>query len=231
MVRGRRGPAGFGGLMKRFILITFAVLAFAFYEMSGGSDFQPRRPQLAEVKETPAPAASTPAVDTVTVRELVRQPVIAETPKPTTSKPLQVAATRPERPAANPNLRQEIAKERLSQVGQSLRQGLPLVADAPTQRLTLTSLERGAAGLGQVETQAPRPPADYEAPRADIREITATRVNMRAGPGTNHSIITRLNLGQPVEVLDDNGSGWLHLRSVQDDTIGWISAALVSGAP
>jgi len=222
--------------MKRFILITFAVLAFAFYEMSGGSDFQPRKPQLAEVRETTPSASESSVVDTVTVRELVRQPVIAEAPAPADltpepSAPIDTARATPDRPAANPNLRQEIARERLGQVGQSLRQGLPLTADAPTQTLTLTSLERGVAGLGQVETQAPQQPADYQTPRADIREITATRVNMRAGPGTNHSIVTRLNIGHPVEVLEDNGYGWLHLRSVQDDTIGWISAALVSRAP
>ena len=63
---------------------------------------------------------------------------------------------------------------------------------------------------------------------ADMREIVATRVNMRAGPGTSSDILMRLAKGDSVEVLEDNGSGWLRLRALPADRVGWIAARLVS---
>lgn len=58
--------------MKTFILLTFGFLGFAFYEMSGGSDFEPASARMADatvytqeavqvaqvVAEQPAPAAT-----------------------------------------------------------------------------------------------------------------------------------------------------------------------------
>ena len=63
-----------------------------------------------------------------------------------------------------------------------------------------------------------------------MREIVATRVNMRAGPGTSSDILMRLAKGDSVEVLEDNGSGWLRLRALPADRVGWIAARLVSPA-
>ena len=36
--------------MKTFILLTFGFLTFAFYEMSGGSDFEPASARMAEAE-------------------------------------------------------------------------------------------------------------------------------------------------------------------------------------
>jgi uncharacterized protein YraI len=98
--------------------------------------------------------------------------------------------------------------------------------------LVLASLEQGLAGLTSAEPApepAPEPVTVAVAP-ADIREITATRVNMRDGPGTTHPILARLSLGHEVEVLGDSGNGWLRLRTLPEQQSGWISASLVSKA-
>ena len=48
--------------MIRFIVISFALLGWAFYELSGGADFEPRkpRPEVA-VAETAEPRRSAEA--------------------------------------------------------------------------------------------------------------------------------------------------------------------------
>ena len=100
--------------------------------------------------------------------------------------------------------------------------------------LMLASLEQGAAGLTVavpvVENENPAEPAASSPPPADIREITGTRVNMRDGPGTIYPVITRLTIGHEVEVLGESGTGWLRLRTMPEEQIGWISASLVSKA-
>ena len=43
--------------MKKFILLTFGFLGWAFYEMSGGADFEPASVRMAHLNPTPAPQA------------------------------------------------------------------------------------------------------------------------------------------------------------------------------
>mgnify|MGYP000424146499 CR=1 FL=1 len=62
----------------RFVLISFAFLGFAFYELSGGADFEPRgvRPDEPEkVAYSPAPKP-TPVAEPVTAVALVAKPVL-----------------------------------------------------------------------------------------------------------------------------------------------------------
>lgn len=95
---------------------------------------------------------------------------------------------------------------------------------------TLASLEEGAAALRQV---APEPSTDQAEnpvpaePQKDIREISGTRVNMRDGPGTIYPVIGKAAIGQKVEVLSESGTGWLRLRVLPGQQVGWISASLV----
>ncbi len=225
--------------MKRFVFLSFAFLGWAFYELSGGADFQPR------VAATPAPsesgiAAATPATTArpANAATLVASPAIATTialartaritPAPT---PTPVAAVLNTEPETDPDIKAAAKRE---QIRTSLGQGLLLFPDADpiALPLMLTSLEQGAAGLSTAPITADTPePAAWTPPPADIREITGTRVNMRDGPGTIYPVITRLTIGHEVEVLGESGTGWLRLRSLPEQQIGWISASLVSKAP
>lgn len=62
-----------------------------------------------------------------------------------------------------------------------------------------------------------------------MREVAGTRVNMRLGPGTGHSVVTQLSQGTEVEVLRAEG-GWLKLRVVDSKRIGWMADYLVTAA-
>ncbi len=205
----------------RLVIVSFAIMALVFYELSGGSDFQPpERPAVAESTAKPrTEPAPRPASEPVRVAPAT---LVTQTPPP---KPA----------VAQPAARETVARApspELQQVRASLSQGLTLVSDdAPANALSLASLELGASGLRAASATES---VDVErtdliaAQEADLREIIGTRVNMRDGPGTIYPIITRLNIGQSVEVLSESGTGWLRLRTIPGRQIGWISASLVS---
>ncbi|AHC99450.1 ligand-binding protein SH3 [Leisingera methylohalidivorans DSM 14336] len=103
----------------------------------------------------------------------------------------------------------------------------------------MASLEGGISGIqtastGPVvlsDTSAPAGEAlagPEPEPEKDIRQIRASRVNMRQGPGTNYPVIARLLGGDEVIVFEDSGTGWLHLRAPGKGKVGWIAASLVS---
>ncbi|WP_176440916.1 SH3 domain-containing protein [Oceanicola sp. 22II-s10i] len=65
---------------------------------------------------------------------------------------------------------------------------------------------------------------------ADLRVVTGTRVNMRNGPGTRYSVVSRLDQGDEVEVLQDPGDGWVKLRVSDTGRIGWMADFLLASA-
>lgn len=207
--------------MTRLILLTFAALGWTFYVMSGGPDFEPRGQRAAKperVASTPKPA--TKPVATAPVDQLVTRTALAQ------SQAIRAAATPP---PAEPALTETETKALLSQVAAGL-QANPSLFDDEGVTLTLASLEQGLASIQQVatdaETEALETPVVAE-PVKDIREVSGTRVNMRDGPGTIYPIIGKASIGQKVEVLSDSGTGWLRLRVLQGQQVGWISASLV----
>lgn len=216
--------------MPRYIILSFALLGWAGYEMSGGADFQPpKRPEPA-VAEAPTKARETVvrvAAAPVDATAMVATPAI----QPRT--PRQVLQDNAEAIAAAKT------DQRLDQVRASLRQGLPLFPDSADRREKVASLQDIATSASfeappSEVAPAPASPADAVRPAvgagADLREISATRVNMRADPTTDAPILARLNRGQKVEVLGNNGDGWLRLRTVPDDQVGWIAERLVGPA-
>jgi len=197
--------------MRRFIFLSFLLLGWVFYVLSGGANFVPRgvRPAPVVVARTdPAPIRPTGTLAARTTPVLApRQATQAPKPAPA------LAVETPQSVAPRGNL------------------AAALATDQPRGELQLASLAQGAAGLREltptVET-AQEMPADEEVEEtaADIRQITGLRVNMREGPGTIYPVIARLQLGDEVEVLDASGTGWLRLRG-PDRQIGWIAASLV----
>ncbi len=200
--------------MTRVIVITFAMLGWSFYVMSGGPDFEPRGTRA----EQPVPIASVP------------EPKPTSAPTPPAEELVTNVATRPVAARAEPEpLAEEDTAVVLSQVAANT---LPRFSafDGDGASFTLASLEDGAAGLVQVETEVQddiTPTSQIIEPEKDIREISGTRVNMRDGPGTIYPIIAKANIGQRVEVLSDSGTGWLRLRLLPGQSVGWISASLV----
>ena len=198
--------------MTRLIVLTFAALGWCFYVMSGGPDFEPRGLR----SEQPVRVASTLQTTTVAparAEELVtnvavRTPSARVQPQPKVEDVVQIEAE----PASLQTL-----------------SGISVFEDQ-SANITLASLEDGVAGLRQTTDIQPQESAQTELVpeiEKDIREISGTRVNMRDGPGTIYPIIGKASIGQQVEVLSESGTGWLRLRVLPEQQVGWISASLV----
>ncbi|NVK15227.1 MAG: SH3 domain-containing protein [Rhodobacteraceae bacterium] len=228
--------------MSRFVLVSFAFLGWGFYELSGGADFEPRKERsdalqiakaaFAAPEETRQGSRSSSASEDA--KSLIRNVTF----RPAGGTP---EAERPVRPAADPQLRSRVALRQITQARLAIGDStsvFPAVADegAPLQ---LASLEGGLATIQQASATADTQNDSLEpagtalaepqpAPEPDIRQIRASRVNMRQGPGTNYPVITRLLGGDEVIVFEDSGTGWLHLRAPGKGKVGWIAASLVS---
>ena len=198
--------------MTRLIVITFAALGWCFYVVSGGPEFEPRglrsdQPERVASVRTPSPAAPASAEELVT-NVTARTPTARVQPTPVSEDIVEVVAE-----AAN--------------LGSF--SGLS-VFDGQSANITLASLEDGVAGLQQITDEVQEDivatPAIPE-PQKDIREVSGTRVNMRDGPGTIYPIVGKATIGQKVEVLSDSGTGWLRLRVLPQQQVGWISSSLI----
>lgn len=197
--------------MKRFMLLTFAFLGWAYWELSGGSEFEPRSPEIAESR-TPTQESNRETAQRAPVQ--VPAQALAAAPKPArvgaadTGKGDVIKIRAVPSPAAADSL--ENPEVTLISLGQN--------PDQVAQPLSQLNQD----GVLQAPVIGAPPAPDGQ------RSITANRVNMRAGPGTNHEVLTRLNRGTPVEVLSETDDGWLRLRAQGSDQVGWIAASLVS---
>jgi hypothetical protein len=237
-----------GCAMSRFVIVSFAILGWGFYELSGGRDFTaPERPTLephAEATRQQAQLSTSPPVTTTTkfqraakvrAASLVDKQLIQTDPAP--------------RPAADPESRQAIALAKIAQAqiasagaalqGTGTGIGTAFAPGAETGMLQLNSIQGGLAAMttqfgsdGLAQNVGLTPPEVTPAAASesylDIREIRASRVNMRQGPGTIYPVMARLLAGDEVLILEDSGTGWLQLRSRKGNKIGWVAASLVS---
>ena len=185
--------------MKTFILLTFGFLGFAFYEMSGGSEFEPasarvaetespQAEQMAEAKtETPAPEAA-PSSSAIT--KIGNTPSVTRVALNLTNvSDAQVAAT--EQPAAQ------------------------IIDSAETPQIILPSL------IATTNTNG-------ASTGADVRKVSGNRVNVRGGPSTNYGVVSKLTRGVEVRILEDNGDGWVRMQPVNGGEAGWMADFLLT---
>lgn len=190
--------------MSKFIFLTFAFLAWAFYEMSGGNEFQPEA--RANTNLTDQNSDGQDAIQVSSKSEPVateKTPVSREQPAVT-----RVSFSQPNFDLRRPN-EAEIAAvdpEVLASFGRALNDG-PVAAPA---------VQTNDGESTEVVT--------------DLRRVTGNRVNMRNGPGTEYSVVGRLTRGETVEVMSEPGNGWLKLRVSDSGRIGWMADFLVTAA-
>lgn len=70
----------------------------------------------------------------------------------------------------------------------------------------------------------PRP----DAISADMRVVSAARVNLREGPSTAFAIILMLDGGASAEVLEETASGWARVRLPDTGIEGWVSLRMLA---
>lgn len=179
--------------MNKYILIAFAVMAMAFYELSGGAEFEPGNNSL----------------------------VIFAEPKPVQDKA-------PETPAIV--ARGDTGVVALTDIAPA-RALIEPVATNAVESLTPVSLETDVTLDPTQQTEvAVVQVAPATDPTPDLRFVDGDRVNVRGGPGTSYAVVGKLVRNDMVEILADEGNGWLHLRDTATGNEGWIADWLVTAA-
>ncbi|MCP4207546.1 MAG: SH3 domain-containing protein [Shimia sp.] len=200
--------------MNKFVIISFAFLGFVFWELSGGSDFEPKtRAQVAEKKapthvdDAPVPARASLSVPIVQASATPRETEGAAMPVMMSVDTADLPATDTSR-AAQP----VVVASLVTGLQSFTTPGAPVllkptVTDAPAQDSLALVLE----------TQNP----------TDLRRVRGSRVNMRGGPGTSYAVLMVLPRDREVEVLRENGSGWVKLKDSDTGRIGWMASKML----
>ncbi len=239
--------------MWRFILVTFAFLAFAFWELSGGADYTPGDNSIQARANQPAPQPA--PEDTVTARAAPPEPEQIGLPQKPKPERLQITLASIGKMAEAGSAQDTARTERVEDKAVFLTQPRTNEDSA-----VLAALEEGGAAADEVKRHWPgaielfeqqadqarqrregtdqatdeqarlRQEAEAAARSAmDIRFVTASSANMRGGPGTDYSRLRSLDEGAEVAVLSAPGNGWLELEVMQTGEIGWMADWLVSG--
>lgn len=208
--------------MARFIIATFALLGWAFYEMSGGADFEPRSARMAESAPMPASeaegtasaAATSPAIalDTNVTRVSLNLTTVEDVLTGGTTQPSRIVSPLPDSGARSEPPSEDIA-------------AAPTILPSLVQRAGETTVQTVSTGFDALRDAPAAQPV--LAPAADIRRVSGSRVNVRGGPGTGFDVVFGLVQGEAVEVLEDDGIGWVRMRPVGGGPEGWIAARLL----
>lgn len=199
--------------MIRFILIasTFGVLSLAWYQMSGGADFEPGTqtaglPSLSFPESSDAPEVARAGIGAAELASVASAPktrAADKAPEPRLDVTLAAAAGAP-KPEVEAGKAVEVA--------------------ALDTRNDASPADEGASVERVVFGAAAAPQAETVSPAEDLRRVTGSVVNVRNGPGTGYSVVNQLRRGDAVEVLADPGDGWVKLQAVDTRRIGWMSA-------
>ena len=189
--------------MWRLITVTFAFLGWSFFALSGGTDYAPAegsRQAAALMKaQEPEPEISLASAEGAAVLRAQKPDAVSR--NATGSVEITLASL------STANDAQPAAAAPAKSIPDPDRLFSNPVQPVPTKEV--------AAALPVQEKPQ------------DLRQVSATRVNMRNGPGTGYDVLTKLVRGDRVEVLQNPGSGWVKLRVIETDRVGWMAERLL----
>lgn len=192
--------------MKTFIILTFGFLAFAFYELSGGSEFQPASARL---------AAQAPEVE---------EEVVVATPTPEATETTEVVST-----AAITKIDSTPSVTRVSLNLTNVTEAAEQTETTTTTATIIDSTETPQIILPSLIAPDQPTTTDVAAVSdSDIRTVSGNRVNVRGGPSTDYGIVSKLTRGETVKILEDNGDGWVRMQPLDGGEAGWMADFLLT---
>lgn len=235
--------------MTRFILLTFGFLAWAFYEMSGGADFEPARQKYAQqiaaaeqlAQQKAAAEAAQTERDQAMMAQLLPSTDETEAESAAPQRSVSVSLTSMQATTANGPKAVSAPQPRNAALVSASTDQVPVNVDtgnavANTPAIIPSLIDPNDTGavaiddgidsdedLNGVITSTVAATAV-----TDIRTVTGSRVNVRGGPGTEHNIVSRLEQGDAVEVLQDTGQGWVRMRPIDGGPEGWMADFLLT---
>ena len=204
-------------------------MGWAFYEMSGGEDFEPasiRMAHLMPVAEQDTPEASTTREEKTIAAEV--EAAVVDTNPPQNEDVTRVSL--------NLASLEDVLSEKVTPTPEpedvtSTASLAPSDEDFGVPRNVGSLTESGDTPAIIPSLIAPSTQSDQNTLSSldDIRTVSGNRVNVRGGPSTDFEIVTRLVRGDAVEILEDNGNGWVRMRPVDGGTEGWMADFLLNG--
>ena len=244
--------------MKTYVWLTFAFLGWGYYEASGGADFQPGTANAdgaaiaaeASQAETPRKVARRQAADLAprgTVQRQLETALLtalrdkhpAAQPRTLSNVKALAFAAEAQEPAQDDQVsaapavaRTDAPPLRPDDLGETIGESeIPVAIASNTRAAPEASLRprlrpRALAGApsGATLTVSTRSPAGQFA----SGRITASRANLRMGPGTNFPVLSAMTSGTEVRILRSGQDGWVKLKSVESGRIGWMAGHLVA---
>lgn len=211
--------------MNRFIFLVFGFLALAFYEFSGGANFSPTATRMAAVEgRQQATGDNLPQaviepqmvaradLNLVSFSEISApsEAIVVRDDPPLQFAPIAVSledATRRNDPA------QQAAG--VAVLGETLEPAAQAAAPAATSTIRFEGRTSSAA-------------SERVAAALQTRRVNGNLVNVRSGPGTTYGVVSQLSRGDEVEILSDNGAGWVKMRPTNGGPEGWMADFLLS---
>ncbi|SMX30875.1 SH3 domain-containing protein [Actibacterium lipolyticum] len=86
------------------------------------------------------------------------------------------------------------------------------------------------APQGYTSKTAPTAKATAPASDGQIVAITGSRVNLRAGPSTNESVVGQLTRGTKAEVVGRPANGWVELKDLETGLHGFMAERFTAPA-
>ena len=195
--------------MGKFMISTFLILGWAFYEMSGGADFVPQSREMA-VAET---EATQPEVTRAATADMVMisLPVTRSADRTPGSAEILPASVQVEAPEVT----EAVAP-----------------AEAPAPQVELAAAPATEANVNAASSDAVfavvEAVAADSATGTDLRLVAGSWVNMRSGPSTSFGVIDTLPEGTEAEVLEISDNGWARIRITTSGTEGWMAERLLT---
>lgn len=197
--------------MIRFMIVTFLILGWAFYEMSGGADFVP------EERIAAAPSEETPAAPAETVVASV----------PATNETGQTAPVITETTSIQDRLSTALVTSAVTQAIEAPSETAPAAGTIAALVADEADLPLAPETDEPVETELTDAIAEPAVIVPDLRQVAGSRVNMRSGPSTDFSVLATLDGGTTTEVLESNDDGWVLVRVQNTGQEGWMAERLL----
>jgi len=220
--------------MSRFVILSLGFMAFGFYELSGGADFDPEAEAALRLAErggprevAPKPQKATPApVLLANAAEAIQgqKPAVGRLALEGSTAAVDLPVTRTVTARTAVGLDADVPQPERNRA-----LGLTALMTRPFNESLVNSAREARAARGEVTTEpvAATLPAII-APPADLRRVKVSRANMRNGPGTRYNVVGRLVRDTEVEVVSDAATGWVKLKVLETGRVGWISAKLLT---
>lgn len=230
--------------MKLFISLFFVFLGVAFFELSGGSGFDPEAARVSAVEmrtERNVARAALSGFVAGTTSAAVQGDGVASTRETVTRQELNlvsfetIATPTPPQPQdtlaapAAPTDEDQAVSVALSDLSGTVASGPDQISMAALDNVAAQSEDPDQAPNTRFEGRSAVSSSLPEDNGPDIRAVSGTLVNMRSGPSTDFEVIDQLTQGTQVEVVSDSGDGWVELRPLSGGTTGWIAEFLLTG--